>query len=138
MARALNPSDAELSPRPEALIRGIGVRQLTASIVNCTVGAGIFLLPALVAQGLGAAAPVAYLICGAFMALIVTTFAIAGSRVSATGGLFVYVETAFGPFVGFLAGTLQWLAAVLAAGGVCIALVDALSVVWPAFNAEAV
>ena len=138
MARALNPRDAELSRRPETLIRGIGVRQLTASIVNCTVGAGIFLLPALVAQGLGAAAPVAYLICGAFMALIVTTFAIAGSRVSATGGLFVYVETAFGPFVGFLAGTLQWLAAVLAAGGVSIALLDALSVVWPAFNAEAV
>lgn len=94
-------------------------------------------MPALVAQGLGAAAPLAYLICGASMALIVTAFAIAGSRVSATGGLFVYVETAFGPFVGFLAGTLQWLAAVLAAGGVSIALLDALSGVWPAFNAGA-
>ena len=138
MPQALNPPDPRSSPRPETLVRDIGVRQLTASIVNTTVGAGIFLLPALVAQGLGAAAPIAYLVCGASMALIVTTFAIAGSRVSATGGLFVYVETAFGPFVGFLAGTLQWLAAVLAAGGVSIALLDALSVIWPAFKTDMV
>ena len=38
------------------------------------------------------------------MALIVCCFAAAGSRVSLTGGLYAYVEVAFGPFVGFLAG----------------------------------
>ena len=43
---------------PEAsLVRALGVRQLAASIVNVTVGAGIFVLPAAVAAGLGAAAP---------------------------------------------------------------------------------
>src|SRR5437879_3598792 len=34
------------------LIRAIGVPGLTANIVNATIGAGIFVLPALVAKGL--------------------------------------------------------------------------------------
>jgi amino acid transporter len=120
--------------RSEHLVRGIGVRQLAASIVNSTIGAGIFVVPALVAQGLGPAAPIAYLICAVTMALVVTTFAMAASRVTVTGGLFAYVEAAFGPYVGFLAGTLQWLGAIAAAGGVSIAFVDALTVVVPAFQ----
>src|SRR5258708_13089204 len=92
-------------------VRAIGVRDLTASIVNVTIGAGIFVLPAVVAGGLGAAAPIAYLVCAALMALIVACFAAAGSRVSLTGGLYAYVEAAFGPFVAFLAGILYSLMA---------------------------
>ena len=38
------------------------------------------------------------------MGLIVLCFAEAGSRVSLTGGLYAYVEVAFGPLVGFLVG----------------------------------
>jgi len=76
--------------------------------VNVTVGAGIFVLPAAVAANLGAAAPAAYLICAVAMALVVTSFALAGSRVSLTGGIYAYVEVAFGPFVGVLAGTLAF------------------------------
>jgi amino acid transporter len=123
--------------RSENLIRGIGVRQLTASIVNSTIGAGIFVLPALVAQGLGPAAPLAYAICAVTMALVVTTFAMAGSRVTQTGGLFAYVEVAFGPYVGFLAGTLQWTSSLFAAAGVAVAFLDALAVVVPALHAWA-
>ena len=50
-------SPAAASPE-SSLVRAPGVRQLTASIVNVTVGAGIFVLPAAVAAGLtpGAAA----------------------------------------------------------------------------------
>ena len=43
------------------------------------------------------------------MILFVTCFAIAGSRVSLTGGLYAYVEVAFGRYVGFLAGALYFL-----------------------------
>src|SRR5438034_4095542 len=88
------------------LVRAIGFRDLTASIVNVTIGAGIFVLPAFVAGGLGAAAPIAYLVCAALMALIVACFAAAGSRVSLTCGLSAYVDVAVGPFVAFLAGVL--------------------------------
>ena len=46
---------APSAPKEEAgLIRAIGVPGLAANIVNSTVGAGIFALPALVAAQLGA------------------------------------------------------------------------------------
>ncbi len=113
-----------------ALVRAISVRRLTASIVNITVGAGIFVLPAIVAGALGAAAPIAYVVCAGLMALIVLCFAAAGSRVSLTGGLYAYVEVAFGPFVGFLAGVLFWLMASFAVASVASAFVGSIGVVW--------
>jgi amino acid transporter len=116
----------------EKLIRALGVPTLTASIVNATVGAGIFVLPALVAAQLGPAAPIAFLICAVAMTLIVTSFAMAGSRVSLTGGLYAYVEVAFGRYVGFLAGVLLWLTNVLAVAGVASALVASVALVIPA------
>lgn len=82
-----------------SLVRALGVRTLAASIVNATIGAGIFVLPAAVGH-LGPAAPVAYLVCALAMALIVTCFAMAGSRVALTGGLYAYVEVAFGSMLG--------------------------------------
>src|SRR5437879_9219885 len=88
------------------LVRAIGIPALTANIVNSTIGAGIFVLPALVAKGLGAAAPLAFICCAVAMVLFVTCFAIAGSRVSLTGGLYAYVEVAFSRYVGFVAGVL--------------------------------
>src|SRR5438128_8703184 len=107
------------SPRDEAdLILAIGVPGLTANIVNSTVGAGIFALPALVAAQLGAASPVAYVICAVAMCLFVTSFAMAGSRVSLTGGLYAYVEVAFGRYIGFVAGVLYFLTAILAISGI--------------------
>jgi APA family basic amino acid/polyamine antiporter len=65
----------------EKLIRAVGVQGLSAAIVNYTVGAGIFVLPAVVAARIGGAAPVAYIICALVMGLIVICFAEAGSRV---------------------------------------------------------
>ncbi|MDP9097980.1 MAG: APC family permease [Verrucomicrobiota bacterium] len=116
----------------EKLIRALGVPTLTSSIINATVGAGIFVLPAGVAAGLGPAAPIAFIICAIAMALIVTSFAIAGSRVSLTGGLYAYVEVAFGSYVGFLAGVLLWLTNVLAVAGVASAVAAAVGVIAPA------
>src|SRR5712691_13365226 len=108
------------------LVRAIGARQLTASVINVTIGAGIFVLPAAAAAGLGPAAPVAYVVCAVLMALIVCCFAAAGSRVSLTGGLYAYVEVAFGPFVGFLAGVLYVLSASFAAASVASAFAGSL------------
>jgi basic amino acid/polyamine antiporter, APA family len=115
----------------EKLIRALGVPMLTASIVNATIGAGIFVLPAVVAAGLGAAAPIAFVICAVVMVLVVTSFAIAGSRVSLTGGLYAYVEVAFGSYIGFLAGVLLWLTNVLAVAGVASAIVASVAVIFP-------
>src|SRR3954463_12646401 len=112
------------------LVRALGVRQLTASIINVTVGAGIFVLPAAAAATLGAAAPIAYIVCAVLMALIVCCFAAAGSRVSLTGGVYAYVEVAFGPFVGFLAGVLYMLMATFAVASVASAFAASVGALW--------
>jgi basic amino acid/polyamine antiporter, APA family len=114
-----------------ALVRAIGVRALAASIVNTTVGAGIFVLPAVVAASIGTAAPFAYAACALTMALIVTCFAMSGSRVSLTGGIYAYVETAFGPYLGFLAGVLYWVSALFGAAGVASALASSIGAALP-------
>ncbi|NUO62428.1 MAG: amino acid permease [Gemmatimonadaceae bacterium] len=116
------------------LIRAVGLWALAASIFNVTVGAGIFRLPGLGAEMLGAAAPLAYLICAVAMGLIVLCFAEAGSRVARTGGPYAYVEVVFGPFAGFLAGVLLWLMGTLAMAGVSIFFVGNLASVAPALG----
>jgi amino acid transporter len=128
-----------MPPAPEAgLVRAIGARQLTASIVNSTIGAGIFVLPAVAAAGLGAAAPIAYVFCAALMALIVCCVAAAGSRVSLTGGIYAYVEVAFGSYVGFLAGVLYFLMATFAVASVASAFAGSIGALWPAADSPAV
>ena len=113
------------------LVRGIGVPALTANIVSSTIGAGIFVIPATVAKGLGPAAPLAFICCAIAMVLFVTCFAIAGSRVSLTGGLYAYVEVAFGRYVGFLAGVLYFLTALGAVAGVVNVLANSVALVIP-------
>lgn len=117
------------------LVRAIGTRELTASIVNTTIGAGIFILPATVAAGLGPAAPLAYLACGALMTMIVLCFAAAGSRVSVTGGLYAYIEVAFGGYAGFLGGVLYWSTACFSVASVATAFAGSVGVLLPSFGA---
>ncbi len=113
------------------LVRGIGIPALTANIVSSTIGAGIFVIPATVAKGLGSSAPLAFVCCAIAMVLFVTCFAIAGSRVSLTGGLYAYVEVAFGRYVGFLAGMLYFLTALGAVAGVVNVLANSVALVVP-------
>lgn len=115
-----------------SLVRALGTWGLTAAIVNVTIGAGIFRLPASVATSLGAAAPAAYLLCALAMGLIVLCFAEAGSRVSMTGGPYAYVEVAFGPFVGFLSGSLLWAGLTAALAAVTSFFADSLAALVPA------
>jgi amino acid transporter len=119
----------------EGLVRGIGLAGLTASVVNSTVGAGIFVLPAAISGRLGAAAPLAFLLCFLTMALVVTCFALAGSRVSRSGGTYGYVGEAFGRYPGFLAGVLYWLSDALGSAGVAAALAASAGVLVPALRA---
>lgn len=116
------------------LVRSIGTFALAASIVNITIGGGIFRLPADMAATLGPTAPVAYLLCALAMGLILLCMAEAGSRVSLTGGPYAYVEIAFGPFVGFLAGFLLWMLLTFAMAAVATVLVSNLGALVPALS----
>ena len=92
----------------EGLNRVIGTKSLAASVVNLTIGAGIFVLPALVADQLGNASIIAYLICGALIFLIMMCLAEVGSQTTTSGGIYTYVESAYGPYAGFLTSNLYW------------------------------
>jgi basic amino acid/polyamine antiporter, APA family len=119
------------APRDVALLRALGVWGLAANIVNITIGGGIFRLPAAAAGALGAAAPLAYVVCAIAMGLIVLCFAEAGSRVSLTGGLYAYVDVAFGPFVGFLSGVMLWAGMTAALSAVASFFADAVTALLP-------
>ena len=117
--------------RDRGLVRGIGVLAFAAAITNEVVGSGVYRLPAAMALAAGTAAPLAYLFCLVAMGAIVLCFAEAGSRVPTSGGTYGYVEAAFGPLAGFVAGILVWLSSVLACGGITAALADTVAVAVP-------
>jgi amino acid transporter len=115
------------APREEAgLVRALGVIGVAASIVNITIGGGIFRAPGSieVTGRLGTAAPLAYIVCAIAMAFVVMCFAEAGSRVSLTGGPYAYVERAFGPFAGFFIGWMVWVTGTIATAAVATIFVD--------------
>jgi amino acid transporter len=116
----------------EGLVRVIGIGALGLSVVNMVVGAGIFVLPGLVAAELGSAAILAYLACSVTVALVFLCFAEVGSRVPRSGGAYAYVEEAFGPFAGFIASILFWFGyTALADAAITVIMVDSMTVVFP-------
>ena len=116
----------------EPLLRAIGTFGLAAAIVNITVGGGIFRLPSSVAGSLGAAAPIAYVVCAVAMGLIVLCIADAGSRVSLTGGPYAYVGAALGPYAAFLSGVLLWMLGLFATAAVATVFAASVGQLVPA------
>ena len=123
---------ANSAPPNESLVRAIGTFGLAAGIINITIGGGIFRLPANVAGSLGAAAPIAYLVCAVAMGLIVLCIADAGSRVSLTGGPYAYVGAAFGAYAGFISGVLLWMLGTFATAAVSTVLASSVGLLVPA------
>lgn len=119
-----------------ALRRVIGTRGLAAAIFNITVGAAIFVLPAHVAGDLGAAAPLAYLVCAVATALVALCIAEAGSRVPQSGGPYAYVEAALGAYAGYLCGVLLWLGITLAMAAVATVFADAVGGLVPSLGGQ--
>jgi amino acid transporter len=119
----------------EGLKREIGTWGLVANSVNIIIGAGIFILPVIVAERLGTGSIWAYVICGLLMLMIMLCFVEAGTRITITGGAYSYIEKAFGRFAGFLTTTIFIFgAAVMANAAVANGLADTLSYFIPAFK----
>jgi len=121
----------DASQADRQLVRAIGTSGLAANIINTSIGASIFVLPALIARNLGPAAPIAFIFCAVAMALFVTCFALAGSRVALTGGPYAYIEVAFGHYVGFLAGVFYLVMASLAVAAVTSVFVGSIGALVP-------
>ncbi|MFB3076611.1 MAG: APC family permease [Lysobacterales bacterium] len=93
--------------RPEAgLQREIGKLGFSAIVLNGTIGAGIFALPAVAAEKTGLFSPWMFFICGLLIMTVVLSMARAASFFSGTGGPTVYITHVFGKFAGFQIGWL--------------------------------
>jgi len=123
-----------MNPIKEDLKREIGVWGLSANIVNIIVGAGIFVLPAIIAEIIGASGILVYIFCGFLIALVMLCFAEAGSKVTRSGGGYAYVETAFGPFPGFLAAVFLVMESVFSDAAVANALTELVGLAFPFFK----
>lgn len=121
----------------ESLTRAIGTFGLAAGIINITIGGGIFRLPSNVASQIGAAAPVAYVVCAIAMGLIVMCIADAGKRVTLTGGPYAYIGAALGPYAGFLAGIMLWMLGTFATAAVGTILSASVGLLVPALSGPA-
>jgi amino acid transporter len=116
----------------EGLRREIGLWGLTSNIVNVVIGSGIFVLPAIVSEKLGASGILAYLFCGFLITTIMLCFAEVGSRITVTGGAYAYIEAAFGKYFGFLTTNIfVFGSSMMAASAVANALVNTLATFAP-------
>ncbi len=106
------------------LKREIGLLGLSANIINIVIGAGIFVLPAIVAAGLGSASIFAYLFCGILITLIMLCYAEVGSKITDTGGVYTYIEKSFGKYPGFLTAILFLFANITGTAAVANAIIE--------------
>jgi APA family basic amino acid/polyamine antiporter len=121
----------------EGLRREIGVWGLVANSINIIVGAGIFILPVIIAERLGTESIWAYLICGLLMILIMLCFVEAGTNIIRTGGAYSYIEDAFGKYAGFLTtNVFIFGAAVMANAAVANGLANTLGYFFPFFKIQ--
>jgi amino acid transporter len=99
-------------------VRAIGRWSLTAAVINGVIGSGIFNLPSELTRLTGAWSPLAALVAGLGVLAIVLCFAEVASRFGEGGGPYLYGREAFGAFVGFQAGWLNfWVRATAVAAG---------------------
>lgn len=99
-----------------ASLRVIGRWTMTAMVVNCIIGSGIFGVPAELIRLLGRASPFAMIFAALAMATITLPVAEVASQFSETGGLYLYARKAFGRFVGLQVGWF-WFLAIVGGGG---------------------
>jgi basic amino acid/polyamine antiporter, APA family len=124
----------EITKTGEGLKRVVGLPAFSMSIVNNSIGSGMFVLPAIVGIQLGAFGIFCYLFCGIMLAAIMLCYAEAGSRITTSGGSYAYIEAAFGPFAGFITNwlyTFGW--GILGSAAVMNILADSLSMLFPVF-----
>lgn len=118
-----------------SLKRAIGFWGMVSNTINIIVGAGIFILPAIVAGSMGITSIFAYLTSGLLMILIMLCFADIGSKIPATGGAYAYIEKSFGRFPGYLTTNLfVFGAAVTANAAVANGLAGTLAYFMPVFK----
>jgi len=114
------------------LLRTVGFWGLVAMCINAVVGSGVFLLPYESYVLLGPFSLWAPLLFAVPVFILVLCFAEAASHFEQPGGAYLYARAAFGDFVGFETGWMNWLARVTSLASLSNAFVVALGLLLPA------
>jgi len=96
---------APAQPAP-GLPRTLGLFDSVSIVLGIVIGAGIFLVPSLIARAVGSAGWIltAWIFTGALSFFGALAFAELGSMLPSTGGQYVYLREAWGPLAGFICG----------------------------------
>src|SRR5688572_8097817 len=114
-------------PTTGKLVRTVGFWGLVAMCINAVVGSGVFLLPYESYKLLGAFSLWAPLLFAIPVFILALNFAEAASHFSEPGGAYLYAKTAFGDFIGFETGWMNWLARVTSLAALSDAFVVSLA-----------
>lgn len=102
--------------------------------VNGMIGAGIFVLPAVLVAAVGNFAPWMMLLGGLLILPLVLVFAWLAARFENSGGFVLYGEAAFGRFIGFQAGWARYASSIVIAAANTHVMVSYLAVIFPVFD----
>src|SRR5437762_9080983 len=119
------------------LVRAVGFWGLVAMCINAVVGSGVFLLPTESYKLLGPFWLWAPLIFAIPVFILVLCFAEAASHFSEPGGAYLYACTAFGDFVGFETGWMNWIARLTSLASLSNGFVLSLALFFPGLGSGA-
>jgi basic amino acid/polyamine antiporter, APA family len=99
-------TEAKLSPNIADLPRKLGLIDSLSIVVGVTIGAGIFLVPNLIARELHSVSSIlgVWIFAGIISFFGALACAELGAAIPATGGQYVFMREAYGPLIGFLCG----------------------------------
>src|SRR5437667_4542593 len=124
-----------MNEQPAAkLVRTVGFWGLVLMCINAVVGSGVFLLPSESYKLLGPFSLWAPLIAAVPVFILVLCVAEAASHFSEPGGAYLYARTAFGDFIGFETGWMNWLARVTSLASLSNGFVVSLARIFPSLG----
>src|ERR1043165_4240085 len=123
--------EAMATSSTEKLVRAVGFWGLVAMCINAVVGSGVFLLPTESYDRLGPFSLWAPLLFAVPVFILVLCFAEAASHFSEPGGAYLYARTAFGDFVGFETGWMNWIARLTSLASLSNGFVVSLARLYP-------
>ena len=102
-------SESSPGPTRPTLRKSLGLFDGITILVGITIGAGIFSAPQIISGFTESFTPILWLwiVGGAFIFIGGLVYAELGSRIPDTGGEYMYISRAFGPFAGFMFGWSQ-------------------------------
>jgi APA family basic amino acid/polyamine antiporter len=124
-----------LTEEKNSLKKIVGIPGLAITVINFSIGAGIYAIPAIIGIQLGSAGITGLLFGAIMFAAIILCYVEIGSNIKVNGGSYAYVEAAFGPFAGFIVNWLFFFGwGILGDAAVMNVVADSLSVLAPSFQ----